>query len=65
MYRFSSLERISFDGLYKAFSKAFKDYEIQLSGDELQVMLQRRGFVPELSIPVKGKQYEMIRKIGS
>ncbi len=44
-----SLEHIHFDSLFDAFSKAFADYEMQLSKEELYVMLSRRGFVPELS----------------
>lgn len=44
-----SLAAISFDQLYKAFSEAFKNYELQLSPDELEVMISRRGYMPELS----------------
>lgn len=44
-----SLAAIRFDQLYNAFSEAFKDYELQLSPDELEVMISRRGYVPELS----------------
>lgn len=44
-----SLAAIHFDQLYNAFSEAFKDYELQLSPDELEVMISRRGYVPELS----------------
>ncbi|TAJ13862.1 GNAT family N-acetyltransferase [Marinilabiliaceae bacterium JC017] len=43
------LKEISFDKMFEAFSEAFKDYEVQLTKEELQTMLQRRGFVPELS----------------
>ena len=43
------LENIEFKTLYLAFSEAFKDYDIQLTKNELFTMLQRRGFVPELS----------------
>lgn len=40
---------MSFNRLFTAFDAAFEDYEIQLSRQELNVMLHRRGFVPELS----------------
>ncbi|MBP1677244.1 MAG: acetyltransferase [Bacteroidetes bacterium] len=43
------LDTISFDQLYNAFSAAFADYEIQLSYEQLNTMLQRRGFEPKLS----------------
>ena len=43
------LNTISFDQLYNAFSAAFADYEIQLSYEQLNTMLQRRGFEPKLS----------------
>ncbi len=39
----------SIDILYQAFSKAFADYKFQISQDQLQAMLRRRGFRPELS----------------
>ncbi len=44
-----SLAAIRFDQLYNAFSEAFKDYELQLEQTELEVMITRRGYVPELS----------------
>ncbi len=44
-----SLKDINFDTLFQAFNEAFQDYEMQLNKTELQTMLQRRGFVPELS----------------
>ncbi len=44
-----SLKGISFKMLFEAFQAAFQDYEMQLNKQELQTMLQRRGFVPELS----------------
>lgn len=44
-----SLNNIGFDLLYLAFKEAFKDYEMQLTKNELHSMLHRRGFVPELS----------------
>lgn len=45
-----SLSQIPFDQIYEAFSQAFVDYEMQLSKQQLQSMLNRRGFVPELSV---------------
>jgi ribosomal protein S18 acetylase RimI-like enzyme len=49
METITSLDKISFDFLFDAFSGAFDDYEVQISKDEFQMMLSRRGFVPELS----------------
>lgn len=43
------LDSICFDSLYSAFNEAFGSYEVQVNKDELQIMLKRRGFVPELS----------------
>lgn len=44
-----SLENIDFDTLFNAFSKAFADYEIHFDKSEVQSMLKRRGFLPQLS----------------
>lgn len=44
-----SLKNISFDTVFATFNKAFADYEMQLNKVELQRMLKRRGYVPELS----------------
>jgi ribosomal protein S18 acetylase RimI-like enzyme len=44
-----SLQNTSPETIYLAFAEAFKDYEFQLSKQELFIMLERRGFVPELS----------------
>jgi ribosomal protein S18 acetylase RimI-like enzyme len=44
-----SLEGISRDELYMAFANAFEDYEMQINKDQLDAMLIRRGFRPELS----------------
>jgi len=44
-----SLNNINFDAIYKAFNQAFADYEVQLDSVQLQAMLKRRGFNPELS----------------
>lgn len=49
MIQLKSLKGINFSLLFEAFSQAFKDYEMQLDSVELQNMLHRRGFVPELS----------------
>lgn len=44
-----SLAHVGLDELFAAFSEAFKDYDIQLNQSELEVMISRRGYVPELS----------------
>ena len=44
-----SFSKIDFDTLFKAFNQAFADYEIQLNNVQLQTMLKRRGFNPDLS----------------
>lgn len=44
-----SLEKISFDLLSESFAEAFKDYDVEISQNELQILLKRRGFVPEIS----------------
>jgi len=44
-----SLANISLDTLFNSFQKAFATYEMQLEKPGLIAMLQRRGFVPELS----------------
>ena len=49
METIKSLRGISFDHLFEAFQEAFKDYEMQLNKVQLQTMLHRRGFIPELS----------------
>lgn len=49
MESIKSLDKVSTEMLYEAFSEAFKDYEMQLSQDELLTMLHRRGFDPKLS----------------
>jgi ribosomal protein S18 acetylase RimI-like enzyme len=49
METITSLDKISFDFLFDAFSGAFNDYEVQINKNEFQMMLSRRGFVPELS----------------
>ncbi|MGD9978112.1 MAG: GNAT family N-acetyltransferase [Bacteroidales bacterium] len=47
--KIKSLRNIGFDKIFEAFSRAFEDYEIQLNFGQLETMLKRRGFVPELS----------------
>jgi hypothetical protein len=52
MIQIKSLKGIHFDRIFKAFNAAFQDYEIQLDKAELQSMLERRGFVSDLSFAV-------------
>lgn len=47
-----SLKGINFESIFQAFTTAFNDYEMQVNKAQLQTMLQRRGFVPELSFAV-------------
>lgn len=49
MENIKSLKNESFESLFSSFNQAFADYEMQVNKHELQVMLSRRGFVPELS----------------
>ena len=49
MAKIQSLASTSIEELFIAFSKAFADYEIQMNKNELETMLSRRGYVPELS----------------
>ena len=44
-----NLENIDFDTLFEGFSNAFSDYEIHFDKGEVQSMLIRRGYVPNLS----------------
>ena len=44
-----SLYSTGFDTLFKAFSRAFADYEMQVNELQLQAMLTRRGYLPKLS----------------
>lgn len=44
-----SLKDIHFDVIYEAFNQAFTNYEVQINKVQLQTMLKRRGFDPELS----------------
>lgn len=50
------LGNIDFDIVYKAFDLAFADYEVQLNKIQLQSMLKRRGFDPDLSFAVFDKK---------
>lgn len=43
------LKDIHFDVIYEAFDQAFANYEVQINKVQLQTMLKRRGFDPELS----------------
>lgn len=44
-----SLAKTDFDTVFRAFGRAFADYEIQLNRAQFKAMLTRRGFNPELS----------------
>lgn len=44
-----SLKDIHFDVICEAFNQAFANYEVQINKVQLQTMLKRRGFDPELS----------------
>ncbi|NFF65898.1 GNAT family N-acetyltransferase [Clostridium sporogenes] len=52
MLEYRTLNKTSIETLHKAFLDAFSDYQIEvdLSIDRLKQMLQRRGYVPEISI---------------
>ena len=47
--KLKSLKDIHFDVIYEAFNQAFANYEVQINKVQLQTMLKRRGFDPELS----------------
>lgn len=49
MINVKTLKNVDFDTISKAFSKAFADYEMQLTSEQLLQMITRRGFKPELS----------------
>lgn len=44
-----NLEHTDFNALFRAFDKAFADYEIRFEKEEVHSMLRRRGYDPELS----------------
>lgn len=44
-----SLGQTNFNTVFEAFNQAFADYEMQLNKAQLQIMLKRRGFNPDLS----------------
>lgn len=52
MLEYRTLKKTSIETLHKAFLDAFSDYQIEvdLSIERLKQMLQRRGYVPEISI---------------
>ncbi|EDU36729.1 GNAT family N-acetyltransferase [Clostridium sporogenes] len=52
MLEYRTLNKTSIETLHKAFLDAFSDYQIEvdLSIERLKQMLQRRGYVPEISI---------------
>ena len=47
--KIKSLAQTNFDTLFEAFNQAFVDYEVQLNYEQLQALLKRRGFTPDLS----------------
>lgn len=49
MIEIKPLSYIKPESLYDAFSNAFADYEVQMNQMQLKLMLERRGFRPELS----------------
>jgi hypothetical protein len=49
MLNIRSLGSSTFEQLYVAFSAAFAVYDVQLIAEQFRSLLQRRGFVPELS----------------
>lgn len=49
METIKSLEKIGFETLSESFAEAFIDYDVRITKKELQILLARRGFVPELS----------------
>lgn len=44
-----SLSKVDFDTISRAFNQAFANYEVQINKAQLQSMLKRRGFNPDLS----------------
>ncbi|MGY5851753.1 GNAT family N-acetyltransferase [Salegentibacter sp. F14] len=55
-----SLENTGFEIISRAFSQAFDGYEVQWNRAQLQAMLKRRGFVPELSFAVFDHKDEIV-----
>ena len=47
--KIASLQNTNFDDLYKVFSQAFSDYEMKWGEEQFKSMLNRRGFISELS----------------
>lgn len=54
--KIKSLKGTNFDKIFEAFSRAFENYEVQLNKEQLKTMLNRRGFVPELSFAAFDKE---------
>lgn len=50
-----SLRGIGFDIIFRAFSQAFAEYEVQQDEKQLQSVLKRRGFNPDLPFAVFDK----------
>lgn len=46
---FINLGKCDFDTVFKAFERAFSDYEIKFEKEEVRSMLKRRGYNPRLS----------------
>ena len=44
-----SLTNTDFETIFKAFSQAFADYEVQINKEQFETMMMRRGFNPDLS----------------
>ena len=55
-----SLGKTNFKTIYKAFNQVFADYEFQLNKTQLQAMLKRRGFNPDLSFGAFNDKNEII-----
>ena len=47
--KIKSLSNSDYKAIYNAFSQAFADYEVQQNSEQLQTVLKRRGFNPDLS----------------
>jgi ribosomal protein S18 acetylase RimI-like enzyme len=47
-----SVKETDFETIFKAYDNAFADYDVQINKEQLQAMLKRRGFNPDLSFAV-------------
>jgi ribosomal protein S18 acetylase RimI-like enzyme len=47
-----SLKGLSFDEIFGSFEKAFSDYEVGFTKEQVKRMLVRRGFIPDLSFGI-------------